>query len=609
MKLDDYKKAMDSISCTDSFRKEMEQKLSAEIPHENEFADTVTELEPPPKLTVKRIAATAAVLVIIAAAGGKLYLAAKNLPSDSDPFNAAGESNTTTETATTPVTAEAAAQTMDSPPFINESFENLLVKVKKDNGTEMYLTEPKETKYFLSFLLDLPWSNTADGAFSTLKTNYVSFCFGETSEFILYEDGLGEYRFNDNISNTISRLYAFDKADYSKCLALIDELFRIDMLDTERARNIIRTYLSNADKGSWSENGSQAAHSLSFSINDNAEALKETMCRFEWEKADPSAFKWSEPFCTAGGLMIDCNGMILDNDIAYSPITPEAQNASAGTVINCCIRSYIDEDKLAAAQFDLINMNKTYTTLSLGIYYSFSYDALTGSMDTYYENTVRRSGTGSVLIDTRSEREYTTVTDREHCYESQSGGNTIEMVSDGNNYAYIDHYTGDMPLTTYTDMDGNPAVYFQGSRFFNTPQMFYSQLRENVLAKLSYLQNFPDKIISLESAVPDDSSNGYVKAEWRGDTGTTLSISIEYDKNGVITDSEHYVRPAGSSEDTEVYRFCVMKGNELPEADAHSDEGLSIERDSPGFSMPEFTDEQQRCMQYPMNERFETNSQ
>lgn len=600
MKHEDYKKAMDGIKCSDGFRREMEQKLTEEAPAE-QFADTVSELEHVPGIAMKRIAATAAAFIIIGTAGGALYHAAKQLPTDNPTQDVTGAS--AAEVPESPTHSITAAEGMV--PFLDIIQDKFEIIVSENDSVQFYTAEGKEQKMILSRLMELPWENTVDYVSTMSRNRSVDIRIDEKHLMTIYFDGLGQYSYMDSNGNLINKYYSFSAEDYGKLRLLIDEFYGGDKTATEMAHNMIDDYLSDSCKsGRWEESGSQIAHGVEFDI-DSLAPLREVMKSYQWDNADPSEFNWSEPFCTIGGLMIDSNGIIMDNELTYAAVTPPEQNATAGSVIQTAIRNMIDEDEIANAQFVLINMTEAFNTLTMPVSYSFSYDPETGMLGNTGRYSVMRSGKGTLFIDNQSGREYMTVTDTDHCYSTRPEGNTIEMVSDGELYAFIDHYTGDMPpMTGYQDTNGDPAIYFHGSRFYNTPQMFYSQLKEQVLAKLEQLHEFPDKVEQITTVTPDciGVNLGHITIDWRGDTGTQLSMTIGFDKYGIMTNCT-YTAKEPDSEPEVIYDLQLLNDSGLPVISEY--DGQYKGMDSPDFTMPDFTEEQQRCMKYPMESRLE----
>ncbi|MBQ8123016.1 MAG: hypothetical protein IJ170_06855, partial [Ruminococcus sp.] len=66
-----YREQLDKIRCSDSFRAEMEEKLSS--PPEEQAGDFVDQVEAAPKRSIKRFAAIAAAAVLVLGAGGLLW--------------------------------------------------------------------------------------------------------------------------------------------------------------------------------------------------------------------------------------------------------------------------------------------------------------------------------------------------------------------------------------------------------------------------------------------------------------------------------------------------------------------------------------------------------
>ena len=76
MKMDEYKKTLDDVNCSDDFRNKMEKLLSqpAQQTKESEYADSVSSVEPAPRRNWGKFAAIAAAAVLVAGGiGGGAY--------------------------------------------------------------------------------------------------------------------------------------------------------------------------------------------------------------------------------------------------------------------------------------------------------------------------------------------------------------------------------------------------------------------------------------------------------------------------------------------------------------------------------------------------------
>ena len=76
MKMDEYKKTLDDVKCSDDFRNKMEKLLSqpAQQTKESEYADSVSSVEPAPRRNWGKFAAIAAAAVLVAGGiGGGAY--------------------------------------------------------------------------------------------------------------------------------------------------------------------------------------------------------------------------------------------------------------------------------------------------------------------------------------------------------------------------------------------------------------------------------------------------------------------------------------------------------------------------------------------------------
>ena len=563
MNIKDYRDTLDKISCTESFKKNLEKQLSA--PPQN---DDTTEDDAFVRFTGRgfgRYAAIAASLVLIAATGA-LFYRIKNMPPD-DVYPGTEFAEPTNETTEKPTKGATYAP------------ENLIPGNSMTDSLDASWTEAvyipaapaNEDKAVTFNMTDVQALLDAVAECSFVWSDENRFTDPRREEFMVGSLEIYTEGYIQEVYSSDSRLKRVAEGDWDKVVSILreqlhaDKSVEEDVLALETAQNIeandeTRDALadaarSNPNKGTVSGteltrvlNGksclalylpigaTQDDNVIQFNMNKQQE-LKEAIneCSFVWNDTDQFNELGSEAYCLSS-LYIYPEGYIQDRSSPGSkPLKVTFGDWDKVTEI---LHHQLSNDTIAMAEYALIKPEKEFTSMSADI----TADLKSGSFELY---NISGSGKMYFIDNTMSDSQY----DKEYIYiDDPAVGYTGELTTvdiPGGDIEY--YYTEHTQKNRIDKFAGNWAVhqdengftaFTNGSRFFNTPTLEYRNIRRMICQHLDDLRN--ENIDNLKTSIEKIRGVTSFRASYTTLTGVNVSITLVIDAYGTPVYWEEY---------------------------------------------------------------------
>lgn len=540
MNIRDYRNTLDKISCTESFRKNMEKQLSA--PPEEVYSDSDTSFERSGGYRFGRFAAAAAALVLVAATGTLFYRIKNMQPDDILPgTELTGPTSDTTEIMTE-------RETFAAKDLIPGS--SLTDRLDAGWTEAVYIpaapaTEDKAVTFSMTdvqAVLDavsecsFVWSN--ENRFSDPRREEFS-----VDSLEIYTDGYIQQAFSSD-----SRLMRVAEGDWEKVVSILREQLHADESVAEEVRaheadlNTVENTedikatdetVTGSDPAGSTIPGSRFADQLepdgevnmyiadlrnvNFYIDDY-DPLKEALseCTFTESKQSVFIHNEAERFCVCS-LIIYIDGYITDSPYAN---LMRVEDGDWNKVLEV-LMDYIHENNNSEAELSIISPEKQFYTLSANI-----------SVDIRMDTMARYNAVGSgimlyrnnALIDRRlSDNEYIFLSDHDTGFH----GELITTLLDGGNdcrFDYTEHTETERINTSAPNWEVHQdetgfTSHTSGNSLYNTPLLEFQKIRLQVLRMISNFYNVSN---------PDFSSS----AKWEDDI-LTYTASY-YDNSGTV---------------------------------------------------------------------------
>ena len=553
MKSRDYKNTLDKISCTESFRKNMEKQLSA--PPEEVYSDSDDSFERSSGRSFGKYAAMAAAFVLIASAGALLYRI-KNMPPD-DIYPGTEFTEPTSEPTEEPTNGTTYAPEKLIPgssltnvdPSWKEAVYVPAAPANEDKAVTFNMTDVQAVLDAVSECRFV-WSN--ESRFSDPRME--EFMVGSLE---IYTDGYIQQAFSSD-----SRLMRVAEGDWDKVVNILREQLHADENVAEELQALeagLNTdgkamedaAKSNPDKGEVSGlevakkaldgestnavfigyGSIQGGSAVRFTVDDLPE-LKEAVqkCSFVWDNTDTDYQPDSE-YYKIGSLNIYPEGYIMDTS---SPKLMKVTFGDWDKVMNI-LTSCISKDASAVAELAIIKPEKQYYTMSAGISVDLSIDPMTlfnitGSGKMLYRDN---SAVDSVLFDD----EYIYINDPDTGYT----GELVTTILDDDwahqdcQFDYTEHTSANRinKLSSNWDVHQDKTgftAHTNGSRFYNPPTLEYKNICCHICQTLGNIYGGYNSDISTEAVWEGDILS--YSASYNDSVGKRNEVKLKIDRYG-----------------------------------------------------------------------------